>query len=624
MPGFLRPEDVAGKTFKAGWRGYDQGSVEDFLREVSSSIAALEAENDRLRDRLHRLGDRDMHEEFDRVSEELTSLLRGARETAEGIRSRAAVDAEQITGEALEDTTHLRQDAWNDGVAMLDAAQKEAGEIVEEAKRSALVILSEAERDAHRIGSKARRDAEEATRRARLQAEQVVVDARARRDGLVKEGEAEVASAKERVDGLAKRRDELLGQVDSLQAKIAELRSEVEDRRAAIGKARAAETTTVRVLPVRQPDEEPEAKQPVTKPPSRWDDGDDSVRIVHPPKRPRTESGVVDADRMAAEVRQLRVPGRRPAPVEPKPEPEPGPAPESEPEPGPEPEPEAPAEAPQGPEVEAARPVRAIKDLFASLRAADAPTPETALEYESIPEPGPEPEMEPEVETTLEAADEPVFEEPPGVDPFELRDRLLLPITNKALRTVKRNLTEAQNIALDELRVQEEAWQPDVEALETELGDDLDEVLVRSAAAGREAAARLLGRDIGEGGVEVGGSPAHEFAEAIGVGVRKALDGSGDGPRRRAAAISRVYRAWRVDEAERRVRALALGAYHDGLLAAFAQAAVDLVRWVAAGRPCTTCRAMVEASPAAPGALFGGETARPPAHPSCECTLIPA
>ncbi len=233
--------------------------------------------------------------------------------------------------------------------------------------------------------------------------------------------------------------------------------------------------------------------------------------------------------------------------------------------------------------------------------------------------------MEPETDAEVApvAAVEPVFQEPAGLDPFDLRDRLLLPITNKTLRTVKRNLTEAQNIALDELRVQEEAWQPDVEAIEASLGDDLDEVLHRSVAAGWEAAGRLLGRDVGESDVGVEGAPAHDFAEAIGAGVKKALDGAGEGPRRRAAAISRVYRAWRVDEAERRVRALALGGYHDGLLAAYARVEVESVRWVAAGRPCTTCRAMVEASPVAPGALFGGEIVRPPAHPSCECTLMP-
>jgi DivIVA domain-containing protein len=604
MPGYLRPEDVAGKTFKAGWRGYDQGSVEDFLREVSSSITALQDENDRLRDRLHRLGDRDMHEEFDRVSEELTSLLRGARETAEGIRSRAAVDAERITGEAVEDATRLRQDAWDDGVAMLDAAQKEADGLVEEAKRSALVILSEAERDSHRIGSKARKDAEEAARKARLHAEQVVVDARARREGLVKESEAEVAAAQERVGALAQRRDELLGQVDSLQAKIRELHSELENRRAVIGKARAAETTTVRVLPVRQPEDAPAVEETETRP-SRWEERDESVRIVPPPKRPRVV-GVVDADEIAAEVRQLRVPSSDSvAKSEPEPEPVSEPAPEPE-------IVDTPAES----VVEEAGPVRAIKDLFASLRAGDT----QPAEAEPVPTAD---ASEPEVETTLEAADEPVFEEPAGPDPFDLRDRLLLPITNKTLRTVKRNLTEAQNIALDELRVQEDAWQPDVDALEAALVDDLDEVLHRSISAGWEAAGRLLDRDLGEGSVEVSGSPAHDFAGAIGVGVMKALDGAGEGPRRRAAAISRVYRAWRVDEAERKVRALALGAYHDGLLAAFGQAGVDLVRWVPAGRPCTTCRTMVEAGPVAPGALFGGETAGPPAHPSCGCTLIP-
>jgi DivIVA domain-containing protein len=629
MPDSVRPEDVAGKTFKPGWRGYDQGAVDEFLKKVSSTLTALQSENDRLLDRLRKLGDRDMHAEFERVSEELASLLRSARETAEGIRSRAAVDAEQITGEAVEDATRLRQDAWNDGVAMLDAAQVEADGIIDEAKRSALVVISEAERDAHRISGKARKDAEEASRRARLQAEQILVEARARRDGLVGEGEAEVASAKERVAVLRKRRDELLEQVDSLQSKIGDLRSELEDRRAAIGKARASDSASVRVLPTHPSEEQPTPPQPDKVEP--WQEGEETVRIVPPPRRPKVPSGEIDADAMAAEVRKLRVPDRKSAPADTPPDAAPGPSDlvdsasaattpptVDEPSAGTPAEPEPASEPGEASETEETpfpeRPV-AIDDLFASLRAGGPkraePEPSGAEEPASEPSAG-----QPVAHRLAEA--------PAGPDPFELRERLLLPITNKTLRVVKRNLTEAQNIALDELRVQEDAWKPDVTALEEMLAGDLDELLHRSVSVGWEAATRMLGHDVQELDVHIDGSAAHELAASIDAGVRKALEGVGDGPRRRAAAISRVYRAWRVDEAERRVRLLALGGYHDGLLGAFRQAGVPAVRWVPAGRPCVTCRAMVESGPIEPGELFAGEVRRPPAHASCECTIVPA
>jgi len=644
MAGPLRPGDVSGKTFRPGWRGYDQSAVDEFLEEVSSTVASLEAENDQLRERLHKLGDRDMRAEFDRVSEELAKLLSDARETAEGMRSRAAIDAELITGEALEDAIRLRQDAWDDGVTTLESAQSEADGIVEEAKRAALVTISDSEREAHRITAKARKDAEDVVRRARSQADRILVEARTAHDGIAREAEGEVTAARERVDSLAKRRDELLGQVDGLQAKINELKGELEEHRATVGKTRASDMTTVRVLPIRQPEEEPQSDGSSAKKSKEWRDPDETVRIVPPPKRPKAVPGEVDADAMAAEVRQLRVPKRKQE-SEPEPEekpkyvrtiqPPPSGPPEEEP---PEEEPvettieEAPAEeedtaeapleaeATEAPTVESGpQPMRSIKDLFASLRAGNAPAPVEESEPEVAPAPEPETARESEPEPAP-AADE----ESGGADPFELRDRLLLPVTNKTLRAVKRNLTEAQNVALDELRVQEDAWEPDVTGLEASLTADLDEVVVRSTSAGRDAASRMLNRSFSDVDIEVEESAAHEFAQAIGVGVRKALDGAGEGPRRRAAAISRVYRAWRVDEAERKVRSLAFGAYHDGLLSAFSEAGVEAVRWVPSGRPCVTCRAMVEASPVAPGMAFDGETRRPPAHASCGCTLVPS
>ncbi|HDK45636.1 MAG TPA: DivIVA domain-containing protein [Actinobacteria bacterium] len=616
MAGSLRPEDVAAKSFKSGWRGYDTGAVDAFLREVFATLTSLQSENEQFRDRLRKLGDRDLHAEFDQVSAEVGELLQSARETAEGMRFRASVDAEQIVGEARDDAVRVRQDAWNEGTALLEAGQEEANALVDRAKRDSLAIISDAERDAHRIATRARKDADEAIRRAKLQADQLIVDARSRREELVRQGEAEMAAAQERVAVLMQRRDELLTEIESVQSKINELRAELEERRAEIGKARAAGTSSVKVLPgpvavgdgetSRTPDvRHGDGKTSRTS--EDWHESEDTVRIVRPPKRLKTPTGEIDAEAMAAEVRRLR---RAPEPKQPAPTVETLESVESE----------------STPEVAAARetleatPVgddatgmpSGIDGLFASLRS----EPETAPKadrgrQEALVRQGSSTQPEPTAPLVL------------ATDPFELRDRLLLPITNKTLRTLKRGLTEAQNIALDELRIQETEWKPDVDSLEARVADDLEELLRRGVSAGWSGAERLLEREFEQGDVQIESSAGHDFATAIVDAVRNALDMAGEGPRRRAAAISRVYRAWRVDEAERQVRSLAIGAYHDGLLGAFEQAGVQRVQWVVAGRGCVTCRANAEAGPVEPGEAFASDMKRPPAHESCECTLFP-
>ena len=616
MAGPLRPEDVTSKSFKSGWRGYDAGAVDAFLREAAAALTSFQEENEQLRDRLRRLGDRDLHAEFDQVSAEIGELLQGARETAEGMRLRASLDAEQIVGEARDDAVKVRQDAWNEGTSLLEDSHQEASAVIEKAKRDSLAIISDAERDAHRNATKGRKDAEETIRRAKLQADQLVVGARTRHDELIRDGEAEVAAAQERVAVLMQRRDELLAEIESVQSKINELRAELEERRAEIGKARAVDTSSVKVLPGPVPDE----KEKTSRPTEAWRQGEEMVRIVRPPRRTKTPSADIDADSMAAEVRRLRKPpepdlpaiseSAEPTPdvsVEPKPTVEPG---EAKPTPV----------VPSGPELIETQPATAqeavevllnIDDLFARLRS------QPEAELSAAPLEAPTVSQIPSVQS------EPKTSPIPLTDPFELRDRLLLPITNKTLRTLKRNLTEAQNIALDELRIQETAWEPDVAALEARVFDDLMELVRRGSSAGWSGAERLLDRELEETETEVESPAAHDFAVTVSRGVRSALASAGEGPRQRAAAISRVYRAWRVDEAERRVRSIGIGAYHDGLIRAFLQAGVPGVRWIVSGRGCVTCRAMVEAGPVEPGAMFASDTSRPPAHESCGCVLVP-
>jgi hypothetical protein len=56
-----------------------------------------------------------------------------------------------------------------------------------------------------------------------------------------------------------------------------------------------------------------------------------------------------------------------------------------------------------------------------------------------------------------------------------------------------------------------------------------------------------------------------EFATDLAVAVSGALEKAGTGPRERQSAASRVFRVWRSDEAERRIRDIALRGYEIGI-----------------------------------------------------------
>jgi hypothetical protein len=100
----------------------------------------------------------------------------------------------------------------------------------------------------------------------------------------------------------------------------------------------------------------------------------------------------------------------------------------------------------------------------------------------------------------------------------------------------------------------------------------------------------------------------HDLAEAL----RTALTAAGAGSRERQAAASRVFRGWRTDEAERRLRSLALSSYHSALRQVLDSHGRQW-RWRSAGRMCAACRAAAEA---------GHQL--PPVHRDCDCTIVPA
>ena len=144
-------------------------------------------------------------------------------------------------------------------------------------------------------------------------------------------------------------------------------------------------------------------------------------------------------------------------------------------------------------------------------------------------------------------------------------------------------LTEAQNIALEELRLEDGNWEPAASTLSDRLVDVVGELLSESYTCGWRAAAELTETELVPGGPGPGdpADPAGWFAEALTGAVVEALVEShrdGRGPRQAAASLSRVYRSWRTDEAERRVRDMASRSYHRGLIDGFGAAGLAEAR----------------------------------------------
>ncbi len=595
----ISPDELAQHSFGARLRGYDPQEVRSFLDRLAADLRELRDERDRLAERLLELGDRDLTTEFATVAEEVDRVLQAAREAAEGMRKRAALEASAILEQAQQDAVALRSEAWTTSETLLSDSSAAADSMVQDAERNALAVIGEAERESHRRQTAGRREAEELIKTARLESERLLMDARSRSEDLVRDAERKVGAAEARAAAIEERRAEMLAELENARATIGKLEAEIEERREALSgpPPQDVESSSVRLL----------TDEPLEV--GSWAEGGEAVRIVRPPKpivEPPPEP--VDAEAIAAEVARLR--SQVPPPDEAVAE---------------EPETVAGVSEPAAgaPETVAAEPAPSKKagteldDLFARLRTADEaaepPEPATVVPSEEA------------------APSTPVAErhEPPADEegPFDVRDRLLLPITNRVLRSVKKELTEAQNIALDELR-SEEAWSPDAGMLGGRLSGPIEQLERDSFFAGFEAAAEITGSEVvWDQPAEIDGSSAVLLAGALTTAVEAALGEAravGQGPRQLAAGLSRVYRAWRTDEAERRVRDLASGAFHRGLLRGLAAAGRKSGRWLVAGRGCATCREAAEAGSVPLGASFEDGVTAPPAHPDCSCTLAPA
>lgn len=557
----------------------------------------LEADRQRLAAKVGEFADRDLESEFESLGREVAAVLTTAKQAADSMRENATLDAarwraeamsevEAMRKEARSDAEALRGDAWTTGTELLNQAGAEARRLRGEAEQDVLAVMGEAEREAHRLTSTARREAEDVVRSAMMDAEKLASEAKKRHDDLIEQAYRQAESAQERTRALEERREELMLELETVRSTLSRLEGTLEERREDLELSK--ETTSVRVVPARVDPEEVE-----------WELGE-TVRIIAP-----IEKQSQAAERPGSQEPSLeRPPEPEPEPLpepepEPLPEPEPVPVPEPEPTPLPQPEPEPLPEPEPEPVPEPEPATDDVGALFASLRG----TPRPVITVHPTAPPPAEPSP------SASVAAPPTPAEPTTRSEYlELRDSRLLPITNRALRGVKKAVTDAQNVALDNLRT-DESWQPEARDLAEMMQADLKGLWAESYSAGHSAAEEMTGAKLKRGDTPASNA-ATEFGEDLAGAVSNALVDAGEGLRARQTATSRVFRGWRTDEAERRVRQLALIGYHRGLADSVGE--TNGLEWVPSGTPCSACRDAA----AEPGGRL------PPVHTGCECTLV--
>lgn len=540
----VNPESLRQARFRTVFRGLEPNAVGEMLEAAAKKLEAVDEERRKLKAELDEMSPgSELDSEFETLGREVTAILQSAREAAESMRERASLDAAKWRAEALADvdTTRkeaaadaeaLRRDAWVTGTELLRQATAAAEAMRAKAERDVLTIMGEAEREAHRLTSASRRDAEDMVRNATMEAEKITADAVARRDDIIDGANRQAATAQERARALEQRRDELMEELENVRSTLTRMESSLEERREALERT-TSETTSVRV--VHNQPEPPQTRK-------EWELGE-TVRVV--PTGPRRPFDKAKEEALAEAVQPT---GKRQAPVEEPPAPEPT-TPEPEPvEETAEAEVEVAEHAAEEPSMEEPRRPDEVGALFASLRGGDwtasETTPETSAEARPEQAPAPEPPSA-------------------GIDWIEVRESRLIPITNRALRGVKRAMTDVQNLVLDRLRT-DGAWKPSEATIAESFHAELVAVWAESFSAGHAVAEEMVGSKLKRPPTPRSRAD-RKFATDLARAVSEALSQAGEGPRERQSAASRVFRVWRNDEAERRIRDLALTAYEAGI-----------------------------------------------------------
>jgi len=204
--------------------------------------------------------------------------------------------------------------------------------------------------------------------------------------------------------------------------------------------------------------------------------------------------------------------------------------------------------------------------------------------------------------------------------PLEVYDRKLLPVANRALRAVKRRLIDIEKEQLKSLATRDKGWEPDASELTHPLIHVLTVMEREAFERGHTSATELTGVRLQNPREEVEGQGIESFVTGLLEEVTKAVNDARSGGRPEgevAKALSRVYRVWRTDEAERRLRFLAGRSYHRGLVEGLNSAGVERYRLEVNGS-CRECAGRV------PEVFAADEVPPVPVDTDCRCMVVPA
>lgn len=616
-----------------------------------------------------------------------TDLRERAAADAERWRAEAAAEAAEVRAAAQQIAEEMRRSSWQEATAMLQQAEEQTRQAAAEAEQEALFLRAQAEREVANLSRDARQEAEKLVRAARNEASQIALEARAESESVLEAAKRSAETAQERTLALEARRSELMDELEAARRSISdlsvaggasapepaadtpadgtmpvwedddgsvkvlpagsgfvagpvdadEMMAEVERLRSGTADDHAAEPLEEELEPAVDPDDAgvpPEVEASAEVGEAAGPDGAEEADTAgDTPKAGAGPPPEVESDAaLSSEATPAESEGGPAGDTTGEPEPEAGPTPgdetdgDLEVEPDPEPKPDE------------------LQGLFASLRTSTAdPTPDAApVEAGDPPQAvtarasaevdasatGDSPANAPATEEIAPEQDDDsggaTFLQPSAQEAFELRDRMLLPVQNRVLRDLKRQIVDLQNGALEALRIGDSSWRPDADGYAAALYPGLRALIHDSFNAGAAAAGELAGARPPSVSGRPGATQPSAFVQPMLAELEAAHTSAGAdaGVRERSAAVSRVFRSWRTDHAERRLRFVAFGAYHEGIVAGLAKLGVASVTAVTEGRMCAECPAAVDTSWDPAEGWPAGFTL-PPAHPECVTTVVP-
>jgi DivIVA domain-containing protein len=573
----MRPEEVARRTFTRNRRGFDPEEVQAFLGQLAQELAALQAREEELLDRLAEAEERAANPQIDderlrsALGQKSAEVLRNAHQEAARLVAAAEENANALVRDAQQQATDIQVSAEAAAAERIAQAELDAGAIHEDAKAEVAAILERARSDGNALIDRARERGRLMIEQAQETRRRMLTETAHRRRVLL----IQIEQLRAARDQLARTVIGVRGTVDDIVSGLARADDDARAAAAAVAE-RVAEVEAQEVEGL-----EPVAPDAIAAPvPSAPTDGLDGSPEPAEPPEPVGPASFAEAkvEELFARIRE----GHQPPPVD----------------------------------------VVGVEQAEAG----------TIAEHEQSAHAG-APERSDEGGTSASKPAEDTVDARLAAE----RDALLEPILARMARRLKRTMQDDQNLLLHRLRADAGAYRQELLSSE----DDQRRGLVEAAVdflgdafdAGEQFARQHLGdqaagaADPSEINRSAVGTGAQELADTVVTLLRRRLlegETEGPGPTEEEAAelVSAAYREWRGERIERLAGDHLIAAFSSGVCAASGKVPL---RWltVATDRPCADCADNALAEPVAEGERFPTGHLHPPAHAGCRCLVVP-